>query len=90
MDVAGLTHLSLDTRLDAEQGKHLRTIHTAGEVLLTLLNGILNSAKLENGGGAGGVFSGRGKKLKEVLAQPLVARFAVVAGVPEQVDGHVG
>ncbi|MEY2684596.1 MAG: hypothetical protein RJA09_1740, partial [Pseudomonadota bacterium] len=48
--VLGFTRLLLDTPLDTEQRKHLHTIHTAGEALLALLNDILDSAKLDNGG----------------------------------------
>ena len=48
--VLGLASSLLDTRLDSEQLKAVRAIHSAGDSLLEILNDILEFSKLESGG----------------------------------------
>jgi signal transduction histidine kinase/DNA-binding response OmpR family regulator/HPt (histidine-containing phosphotransfer) domain-containing protein len=47
--IIGMTQLLLDTPLDAHQRKYVKTAHSSGEALLTLLNEILDFAKIEAG-----------------------------------------
>ena len=47
--VLGMLELMKDTDLDAEQRDFIETAYRSGETLLTLLNGILNLAKIEAG-----------------------------------------
>lgn len=47
--ILGFSSALLDTRLDATQRRHLDTVHHAAHSLLRLLNGVLDTAKLEKG-----------------------------------------
>ena len=47
--IIGMTELLLDTTLDTHQHKYIRTVRSSGETLLTLLNEILDFAKIEAG-----------------------------------------
>ncbi|WP_159931182.1 response regulator [Oceanicoccus sp. KOV_DT_Chl] len=47
--VLGMTELLRDTPLAERQRNYLNTIHTAGSALLTILNDILDYAKIESG-----------------------------------------
>ena len=47
--VIGFTDLLLDTELSAQQRQHLGMIKQSGSVLLSVVNGILNYSKIENG-----------------------------------------
>jgi PAS domain S-box-containing protein len=47
--ILGFTDILLTTDLQAQQRKHLNTIHSAAHALLSLLNDILDTAKLEKG-----------------------------------------
>ncbi len=47
--ILGMTDLLLDTMLDTHQHKYIRTVRSSGETLLTLLNEILDFAKIEAG-----------------------------------------
>ena len=47
--ILGFSSALLDTRLDATQRRHLETVHHAANSLLRLLNGVLDTAKLEKG-----------------------------------------
>ena len=47
--ILGFSSALLDTRLDATQRRHLETVHHAAHSLLRLLNGVLDTAKLEKG-----------------------------------------
>ena len=47
--IIGMTELLLDTTLDTHQRKYIRTVRSSGETLLTLLNEILDFAKIEAG-----------------------------------------
>ncbi len=46
--VIGFTDLLLETTLTTEQREHLETMHTSGEILLTLINNVLDLSKLES------------------------------------------
>ncbi|MCF6180489.1 response regulator [Lutibacter sp.] len=46
--VIGFTDLLLETTLTTEQRQHLETMHTSGEILLTLINNVLDLSKLES------------------------------------------
>ena len=45
--VLGMVQLLLDTPLSAEQMRYVRTLHSSGSILLTILNDILDLSKLE-------------------------------------------
>lgn len=45
--VLGFTELTLSTQLDVEQRESLQQVHTAGEMLLELLNNILDLSRIE-------------------------------------------
>ena len=47
--IIGFTETLLDTTLDAQQRRHLSTVHHAARSMLRLLNDILDTAKLEKG-----------------------------------------
>jgi PAS domain S-box-containing protein len=47
--ILGFTKVLLDTDLDASQRHQLGTVHKAGRSLLRLLNGVLDTAKLDKG-----------------------------------------
>lgn len=47
--VLGFTSVLLETPLNDEQTRHLRTVHNSARALLRLLNDILDTAKLERG-----------------------------------------
>lgn len=47
--ILGMTEVLLDTELDDDQRSHTRMIHDSGKHLLTLLNDILDFAKIESG-----------------------------------------
>ena len=47
--ILGMTEVLLDTKLDDDQRSHARMIRNSGEHLLTLLNDILDFAKIEAG-----------------------------------------
>ena len=47
--IIGFTEALLDTPLDAQQRRHLATVHQAARSMLRLLNDILDTAKLEKG-----------------------------------------
>ncbi|MBP6599292.1 MAG: PAS domain S-box protein [Giesbergeria sp.] len=47
--ILGFSSALLDTPLDATQRRHLNTVHHAAHSLLRLLNGVLDTAKLEKG-----------------------------------------
>lgn len=47
--ILGFSSALLDTQLDATQRRHLETVHHAANSLLRLLNGVLDTAKLEKG-----------------------------------------
>ncbi|WP_331345936.1 MHYT domain-containing protein [Cellvibrio sp. UBA7661] len=47
--IIGFTELLLDSPLEAEQRRHLQTVSRSARSLLTLLNDILDTAKLERG-----------------------------------------
>ena len=47
--ILGMTHLLLDTRLDARQRPYLETLRDSSEALLSLLNDILDFSKMESG-----------------------------------------
>ena len=47
--VIGMTHLLLDTPLDAAQQSHLETIRSSGQALLGIINDILDFSKIEAG-----------------------------------------
>ena len=47
--ILGFSSALLDTQLDATQRRHIDTVHHAANSLLRLLNGVLDTAKLEKG-----------------------------------------
>jgi len=47
--VIGVTNLLLDTDLDKNQKQYVKTIHSSGEILLTIINDILDFSKIEAG-----------------------------------------
>ncbi|MFN7039229.1 MAG: response regulator [Alphaproteobacteria bacterium] len=47
--IIGMTELLLDTRLNEEQMEYLNTIHSSGNMLLTIINDILDLSKIEAG-----------------------------------------
>ena len=48
--VIGMTHLLLDSPLDARQQEMVETIRASGETLVVLINDILDYSKIESGG----------------------------------------
>ncbi len=47
--VIGMTHLMMDTPLNATQQRYLKTINSSGQALLTIINDILDFSKIEAG-----------------------------------------
>lgn len=47
--ILGMTRLLLDTRLSPDQYDYAKTIHSAGETLMTILDDILDTSKIEAG-----------------------------------------
>src|SRR5262245_27522022 len=47
--VLGMVHLLLGTRLDSQQQQYVTTVRDSGQALLTILNDILDSSKMEAG-----------------------------------------
>jgi two-component system sensor histidine kinase/response regulator len=47
--IIGMTEMTLDTKLDAEQRDYLETVKLSSRALLTLLNDILDFSKIESG-----------------------------------------
>ncbi len=47
--IIGMTELALDTKLDAEQRRYLKTVKSSAEALLSIVNDILDFSKIEAG-----------------------------------------